>query len=330
MNPLKELLNSIYNLSEDAIRKLLDEAKHLLISAPQSKPACPHCQSQTVIKFGFKCGKQRFRCKDCGRTFVTTTHTIMAESHQPKAVWEQVLSDTFECKSIEQTAKELHISHPCVFHMRHKILLGLCQLQECEPVALSEISELDETYVLECYKGKALPESVQRMPRKHGAVAQKAGLSNEQVCILAGVQRYGNAFAVTVNRAKPSLEELTSAFEGHIASGSMLLTDGLRGYEALANQFECELHMIDPNQHQKGSIWHLNNINRFHSFIKEQYRAFRGVATKYLNRYNALFSVIYKLSMDTSAFLHNTLLDVGAVNFQHTICDVKSLNLLVI
>lgn len=330
MNALKELLASIYSLSDEAIRQLLEQAKYLLTSTSKNIPGCPHCQSQAVIRYGKKCGKQRFRCKKCGKTFVTTTHTIMAESHQSKIVWEQVLNDTLECKSINQTAKELHLSHPCVFHMRHKILLGLSQLSDSEGVLLEEVSELDETYVLECYKGKQLPDSVQRNPRKHGAVAEKAGLSNEQICILAGVQRHGNAFALTVNRAKPSVKELTDAFNGHIASGTMLLTDGLKGYESLAKQYECDLRVINPDEKEKGSFWHLNNINRFHSFIKERYRAFRGVATKYLNRYNALFALIYRLSEDKTTILHRSLLNVSSANFQHTVYDVKSLNLLVI
>lgn len=110
----------------------------------------------------------------------------------------------------------------------------------------------------------------------------------------------------------------------------MLLTDGLKGYESLAKQYECDLRVINPDEKEKGSFWHLNNINRFHSFIKERYRAFRGVATKYLNRYNALFALIYRLSEDKTTILHRSLLNVGSANFQHTVYDVKSLNLLVI
>ena len=329
MNALKELLIIIRSLSEESIRHVIDVANNLLLSTPQATPACPRCHDKHVIKYGAKCGKQRFRCKNCGKTFVTTTHTIMAESHQPESVWAQVLSDTLEFKSIDQTAEELQLSHPCVFHMRHKILLALCQLQDSTGIVLGGVSELDETYVLECYKGKNLPDSLERKPRKHGAVAEKPGLSSEQICILSGVQRQGNAFAVTVNRAKPSSEELNTAFKEHISSDAMLLTDGLRGYHSLAKQCKCELHVIDPKEKQ-GGFYHLNNVNSFHSYIKEQYRAFRGVATKYLNRYNALFALAYRLSEDAVANLQDALLRVGSSNFQHTIRDVKALNLLAI
>ncbi len=31
---------------------------------------CPHCHSDNIVKWGKKNGKQRFRCKDCGHTFI--------------------------------------------------------------------------------------------------------------------------------------------------------------------------------------------------------------------------------------------------------------------
>jgi hypothetical protein len=37
----------------------------------------------------------------------------------------------------------------------------------------------------------------------------------------------------------------------------------------------------------------VNKVKRFHRFIKERNRRVRGVATIYLNRYNALFSKIF-------------------------------------
>lgn len=88
--------------------------------------------------------------------------------------------------------------------MRHKILLALLDIYQDTPTMLGEVTELDETYVLESYKGQTLPEDVGRSARKHGAKAAKPRLSNEQICVCAGVQRSGAPFAVAVNRAEPS------------------------------------------------------------------------------------------------------------------------------
>ena len=46
------------------------------------------------------------------------------------------------------------ISHQVAFNMRHKLLLAFQNVRENDPVVLSDVSELDETFVLDCYKGK--------------------------------------------------------------------------------------------------------------------------------------------------------------------------------
>ena len=39
---------------------------------------CPHCKSTSIHKYGMakKTGSQRYRCKDCGKTFTATTETL--------------------------------------------------------------------------------------------------------------------------------------------------------------------------------------------------------------------------------------------------------------
>lgn len=176
--------------------------------------------------------------------------------------------------------------------MRHKFLIALAGLLEEQGFYLDDVSELDETFVLDSYKGKALPDSVCRKPRRHGAKAEKRGLSNEYVCICTGAQRKGCVIAETLNRAKPSSQELQSVFGGHISEGILVLCDGLRSYQSLEETAGCTVK--DVNSESGTAFYNLNTVNAFHSFIKKRYEFYRGVATKYLNRYNALFSAAYK------------------------------------
>ena len=81
MTRLEELTKCIKKLSADAVNTLLDAVKILLASESTAGiPDCPYCGSTEAIRYGHKCGKQRFLCKQCGRTFATTTHTIMKSS----------------------------------------------------------------------------------------------------------------------------------------------------------------------------------------------------------------------------------------------------------
>ena len=83
--------------------------------------------------------------------------------------------DTISGEFISYSAKRLNISHDCAFHMRHKFLMSLEDVQTEYTVKLGGVSELDKTFVLDSYKGKKLPENVSRKPRKHGESAQEAG-----------------------------------------------------------------------------------------------------------------------------------------------------------
>ena len=325
----KELLIKQINLlSEEEISSLLDA---VLLMSPQKvqqiKPDCPYCASSAVIRYGHKCRKQRFLCKHCGKTFVPTTHTIMENSHFPKEVWHEVIRDTVRGDAIDYTALRLHCSHQAVFDMRHKILMALQQLPEADSVCLGEVSEFDETFVLDCYKGKALDSSIPRKPRKHGAKAEKRGISNEYVCICTGIQRKGDAMAVTVNRAKPSAKELISIFEGHIADGTLALCDGLRSYHAFPGIADCTVKNCNDRDKEDSCFYNLNTVNGFHSFIKQRYTFYRGVASKYINRYNALFSTAYRNAEGIIRTLINVVLAVTGTNYYHSNKDVREVGL---
>jgi hypothetical protein len=67
---------------------------------------------------------------------------------------------------------------------------------------------------------------------------------------------------------------------------------------------------------------------RFHSFIKERLDAARGVATIYLNRYNALFSQIFG-NRDTAADKIFELMTARNGVFSD-IASVKSQSLLIL
>lgn len=288
----------------------------------EERPVCPHCKSSLVIKHGFRHGKQCYRCKECKKTFVATKNTVMYYSHFGELTWMEFIKDTIEGRSLDYSANRLGFSHPTAFNMRQKLLLALETIRNLEPVTLSNISELDETFVLDSYKGSSVPEEAERGPRKHGARAQRPGISNEYICICAGVERNGGpAMALAVNRATPSKEELKEVFGEHIGAGTLLLTDGEKGYQSLRSVAEgCSVVSVKA---QKGRAFHLNNVNAFHSLIKGYYEQYRGVATKYLNRYNALFSMVCHSLSGLKDRIFSRLSKVSSVCFWTPVLRIK-------
>lgn len=325
----KELLISHINLlSEEDIASLLDAVILMETKcALTPKTDCPYCGSHAIIRYGHKCGKQRFLCKSCAKTFVPTTHTIMSNSHFPAEIWREVIKDTIHGNAIDYTAQRIGCSHQAVFDMRHKILMSLQQLPEISDVCLGGVSEFDETFVLDCYKGKEFDGSAPRNPRKHGAKAEKRGISNEYVCICTGIQRNGDAIAATINRAKPSAAELISIFDGHIADGTLALCDGLRSYHAFPGIADCTVKDCNNCSAEDACFYNLNTVNGLHSFIKQRYVFYRGVASKYINRYNALFAAAYRNAENIIRRLTDAVLTVTGIDYYHSGEDIRTTGL---
>mgnify|MGYP001024503593 FL=1 len=329
-NKINTLFDYIKTLSESDLDRIIKFVLGIVFVNQQSEslPDCPYCGGSHVIKHGHKNKKQRFMCYDCKRTYMHTTNTLMANSHYTQSVWIDFIQDTLYGKTLDESAKKYGFSHQTSFNMRHKVLMALQDFFEKNPVLLSDIAELDETFVLDCYKGGPVPESAGREARKHGAKAAKRGISNEYISICTGVQRDGGVIAASVNRAKPSSKELEGIFRGHIAESTLVLTDGLRSYHVLETLADCTV--VDINREEHHGFFNLNTVNSLHSFIKETYNHYRGVATKYINRYNALFSIAFRCASNLKDTLLSSLGTVGQECYWHSIKDVRNWQLLLI
>lgn len=84
-----------------------------------------------------------------------------------------------------------------------------------------------------------------------------------------------------------------------------------------------------PTEEEK-IFFNLNIVNEFHSFIKHHYDFYRGIAIKYLNRYNALFAASYNNADVLVRQMCDALLNVGSNDCYHSSRDVQELRLLAI
>ena len=326
-NSLSEAIEILKRMPEKGVEKALEKIREIQSEIDKEDrtkvPGCPHCGLENVIKNGRGHGKQAYICKSCGKSFVETTKTAMENSHSGEAVWKQVICDTINGVSIDRTAESLDLHHETVFNMRHKILFCLEREEIANPTQLSGICEADETYILESYKGKKLPDGFWRKPRKHGAVAKNPGLSNEYICVCSGVERDGAAVAVAVNRGTAGKDDVNQVFGERVNSGTVILSDGAKAYGILNESGKCSV--LNANN-DEDSFFNINTVNNFHSVIKERNRAARGFATKYLNRYNILFSTAYRKTSAVVDAVYKKMTDMH--NRYNTIAQTQSQNLL--
>lgn len=252
---------------------------------------CPLCkQHGPFIKKGFSGRKQRYQCKCCGKKFTYDALQLTYWSRQTPDKWATLIEDTISLQPLKKVEEDLGVSHPTAQNMRHKLLSFLSENMRNMPV-LDGIIEADETFVLESQKGTPV---LDRKPRGHSASAQSRGISSEQLCVCTATDRNAHVSAKCVNTARPTSDDILSAIGDKVGTDCVLLCDGNTAYNKLAEEKHCtKIELIGHQSYNK--VYHLNTVNGLHSQFQNMLRIYRGVATKYLNRYTAMFSTIASL-----------------------------------
>lgn len=245
---------------------------------------CVHCCSKNVIKHGKKEGVQRFRCKDCGKTFNDITLTPMAKSHLSVEVWVEYAKCMILGFSIRKSAKACDVCVKTSFYMRHRILDAIRNFQGIGEV--SGVVEMDETFLLESFKEnhKKSGFKMPRKSRKRGKEVKKRGISNEQVCIATAIDRGNNIIMEMVTKGRIKTNDLERLYVGRLDGDSVICTDSHKSYIKFAEDNTSEHIMIATGKHKNG-IYHIAHINSLHSNFKRWIKPFNGVATKYLPNY---------------------------------------------
>ncbi len=184
-------------------------------------------------------------------------------------------------------AELLHdeVTHVTLFYWRHKILSALKQIPT---EAFQGIVEMDETYFLFSEKGKR--KITERKSRKRGGKAKHRGISNDQVCVLVARDRQKITFSGVLGRGRIRTNKLDEVIGSQLSNSNVLCTDSWRAFSSYANSKGLIHYRFksDGKQRVKG-IYHIQNVNSYHSRLKRWIDRFNGVATKYLQHYLAWF-----------------------------------------
>ena len=190
------------------------------LSKTRNLTICPFCGSVHIVRNGHRNGRQRFVCKDCGKTFGVAHGTILFQTKKELAVWNQYIDCMMRKLPLRKTAKICRIRLSTAFVWRHKILDALTNMMD--GIKLDGVVECDETYELLSFKGNhrnSKSFTMPRKPRKRGGKARRRGLSSEQVCITCGVNLGHLSVGRVSNLGKPSCSDLGWVLDGHIAAG---------------------------------------------------------------------------------------------------------------
>lgn len=86
---------------------------------------CPHCGSTHFVKNGAKCDNQRYLCRECSKSFVKQTGTILYNSQKDVEVWELYVHCMIKGFSLRKCAETCGINLGTAFTWRYKILNAL-------------------------------------------------------------------------------------------------------------------------------------------------------------------------------------------------------------
>ena len=240
---------------------------------------CPHCSSAEVRPWGRAGDKLRYRCAACRKTFNPLTGTPLAGLHHQDR-WRDQARALIAGETVAQAAKRCGVAYTTAFRWRHRFLAAL---NLDKPQRLSGIVEADETFILESFKGQR--SKLLRAPRKRGGKASKRGLSSEQIPIIVARDRSG----ATTDAVLPRLDiaSMTAALGHVITTGAVLCCDGGTAISGFARRARVETHVLAAPGAPKPDApqFHINNVNAYHSRLKEWMRRFHGVATANLPSY---------------------------------------------
>ena len=137
---------------------------------------CPHCGSVKSIKHGTRNGRQRYLCKDCGKTFGDTNGTVAFRSKLSVGKWIEFIKLTLQGESCRTIAKELGINKQTALHNRHRVCSVLHQLVSNQDDFRS-LAESDEYYYPLSFKDVKDPMfflvTLGRMPYTHLSYEKK-------------------------------------------------------------------------------------------------------------------------------------------------------------
>ena len=259
-------------------------AEHAAKAVEEARPmvCCLHCGSESITKNGSNRGLQRYRCKDCGRSFNAATKTPLSGLRNKELFLTQA-----ECLaqglSVRATAAKLGVSVSTAFRWRHRFLQEVVSQQ---PRQLSGLLEADETYFLESQKGS---RHLTRPARRRGGKASKRGLSKEQVPVLVGRLRGQPHIADKVLPVMNGVE-LVEALKQVVSKDTLLCTDGNSAYLRVQRELGVPVKSVATSWHGPvlDNVYHVQSVNSYHEKLKTWIqRERRGVSTKYLPNYLA-------------------------------------------
>ncbi|MRX83951.1 IS1595 family transposase [Eggerthella guodeyinii] len=295
-------------------------------------PLCKKCGSAHVSRFGTRNHAQRYRCNGCGHVFATEKkRSLVGSSKLSKTKWMRFVNCFVDGLPIAKCAANCGVSEKTAYSMRLRVLSLIEQTGDAWTLQAGQRAEIDETFVLESFKGNRTKCKDFEMPRasltrgrkgdyrrKHGAGLNAA----DHICIITGVDERRKTFLEITGRGHGTIDECKRALEGKLAPNSRVSTDDYGVYPGILKTMGvCHASYVSSD-----SQGNLNRVNALHSQFKSFLARKRGVSTRRLPLYLAEFSWRWSACMNddsTSLTASKIVRKIAATDFHTKVVDFK-------
>lgn len=301
---------------------------------------CPHCGSVKSIKHGTRNGRQRYLCKDCGKTFGDTNGTVAFRSKLSVGKWIEFIKLTLQGESCRTIAKELGINKQTALHNRHRVCSVLHQLVNNQD-DFKSLAESDEYYYPLSFKDVKDPMfflvTLGRMPYTHLSYEKKIEYVENQGFDIDFLHKY-------IKNEEQNKDELLDYVKLGDLRSQERFSNAINGLETekiiqvlktiheqqkkkrgISNQQVCCLSCVDTNNNHFLQSVCVGRIQPIHIektlvphftedtvLVTDSHRAYRTVANKYKIPLNQIPS-----GKHTSGGFH-----LGHINgYHHNISD---------
>ncbi|EKQ57421.1 MULTISPECIES: hypothetical protein [unclassified Clostridium] len=235
---------------------------------------CPICGGSHYIKNGLYKGIQRYKCRECNKTFSKATDSLWSYSKKNPEIWLEFIELMLEKKSLRFCAKKLKISLVTAFFWRHKVLYALSL--DGTQNSLEGIVYITKTILKENFKGCRNIEFDFTTQRRRN------------IWIVGAKGDEDSMFVKPVFREAWDWKTYYEKVYSKVEKKAYMVPYGDRYLE------------IAAKEHNKKQFLEVKDDDRVKYFtlnLENWLKVFRGVATKYLQRYLSFF-VLYNLDKE--------------------------------
>jgi transposase-like protein len=259
------------------------------------KSSCPHCGSRNFVKHGrTSLGRQRYRCRECRKTFSETTGTPFMYSKKALKTWAGYLFCMSGRLTLRSISKLLGMKLSTAFSWRHKIL---SVAETKTDTLLTETIEVNEFWLKENFKGCRKINPQFRDTEKRYVILMLSCSDSQGNILLRAAARKG--------LRKLDYNEISAILSPVINRCKTLVTTSNLFYISFAKKSKLRLCMPYSASYRLGGFSLKNaeiQARGFKGFLKR----FRSVASKYLSHYMNW----YRIMLNRSGSLPAEIMDM--------------------